>query len=71
MPDKSQWPKSTKGFFMHPPLLTTVAGRPKTERHKGNGDKEKGKGNTSVLFVRATDIIGIIARRANQKTLKL
>ena len=29
---------------MHPPLLTTVAGRPKTERHKGNGDKKKRKG---------------------------
>jgi hypothetical protein len=44
MPDKSQWPKSTHGFFMHPPLLKPVAGRPKTERHKGNGDKKKRKG---------------------------
>jgi hypothetical protein len=42
--DKSQWPKSTNGFFMYPPLLTTVAGRLKTERHKGNGDKKKRKG---------------------------
>jgi hypothetical protein len=44
MPDKSQWPESDHGFYMHPPLLTTVAGRPKTERHKGNGDKKKKKG---------------------------
>jgi len=29
---------------MHPPLLTPVAGRPKTERHKGTGDKKKRKG---------------------------
>jgi hypothetical protein len=33
--------------------------------------RKKGKGNTSALFVRAMDIIGITARRANQKTLKL
>jgi hypothetical protein len=44
MPDKSQWPQSNHGFFMHPPLLTLVVGRPKTERHKGTGDKKKRKG---------------------------
>ena len=43
MPDKSQWPKSTHEFFMHPPLLKTVAGRPKTERYKGSGEKKKRK----------------------------
>lgn len=68
IPDKSQWPKSNHGFFMHPPLLTTVAGRPKTERHKGNGDKKKGKGSTSVLFVGTMDITGITVRKENQKT---
>jgi hypothetical protein len=41
IPDKSQWPKSNHGFFMHPPLLTTVAGRPRTERHKGKGEKKR------------------------------
>ena len=44
MPDKSQWPESNYEFFMHPPLLTPVAGRPKTERHKGTSDKKKRKG---------------------------
>ena len=32
MPDKSQWPKSTHEFFMRPPLLKTVAGRPKINK---------------------------------------
>jgi len=36
--------KSFPEFFMHTPLLTTVAGRPKTERCKGTGDKKKRKG---------------------------
>jgi hypothetical protein len=44
MPDKSQWPKSNHGFFMHPPLFILVAGRPKTERHKGTSDQKKRKG---------------------------
>ena len=44
MPDKSQWPKSNHEFFMHPLLLTPVAGRPKTKRHKGTDDKKKRKG---------------------------
>ena len=44
MSDKSQWPKSTHGFFMYPPLLKPVASTPKTERHKGNGDKKIRKG---------------------------
>ena len=42
-PDKYQWPKSNHEFFMHPPLLTPVAGRPKNERHKGTSDKKKRK----------------------------
>ena len=72
MPDKSQWPKSNHEFFMHPPLLTPVAGRPKTKRHKDTGDKKKkGKDNISALFIWTMDIIGIIAREADQKTLKL
>ena len=36
--------KSFPEFFMHTPLLTTVASRPKTERCKGTGDKKKRKG---------------------------
>ena len=34
IPDKSMWPKATHGFFMHPPLLKSTAGRSKN-RHKG------------------------------------
>jgi len=44
MPDKSQWPKCNHEIFMHPPLLTSVAGRLKTGRHKCTGDKKKRKG---------------------------
>ena len=44
MPDKTQWPKSNHGFFMHPPLLKATAGRPKTERYKGCGDTKSKKG---------------------------
>jgi hypothetical protein len=51
MPDKSQWPKSTHGFFMYPPLLKPVAGRPKTERHKGNDDKKKKERATQVPYL--------------------
>jgi hypothetical protein len=43
MPDKSPWPESNHEFFMHLLLLTPVAGRPKTERHKDTGDKKKRK----------------------------
>ncbi|XP_066314202.1 uncharacterized protein [Miscanthus floridulus] len=32
--DKSMWSKATHGFFMHPPLLKSTAGRSKN-RHKG------------------------------------
>ena len=42
-----------------------IAGQPKTERLKGNGNKKKGKGNTGALFVRAMYIIGITAIKAN------
>jgi len=44
IPDKTQWPKSTHGFFMYGPLLRTVAGRHKTETHKGRSDKKGKKG---------------------------
>ena len=44
MLDKSEWSKSNHEIFMHPPLLTPVAGRPKTKRHKGTDDKKKRKG---------------------------
>uniref|UniRef100_A0ACD5UZG0 Uncharacterized protein n=1 Tax=Avena sativa TaxID=4498 RepID=A0ACD5UZG0_AVESA len=44
MRDKTQWPKSYHGFFMHPPLLKAIAGRPKTERYKGCSDKKSKKG---------------------------
>jgi len=30
LPDKSQWPESQHGFFMHPPLLKSTSGRRKT-----------------------------------------
>lgn len=38
MPDKSQWPKGCHGFFMHPPLLKSTAGRRKTQRFKGSNE---------------------------------
>jgi hypothetical protein len=44
MPDKNQWPQSDHGFFMHPPLLKATAGRPKTERYKGCGEKKRKNG---------------------------
>ncbi|KAM0901148.1 hypothetical protein ACQ4PT_020159 [Festuca glaucescens] len=44
MPDKTQWPKSDHGFFMHPPLLKATAGRTKTERYKGCAGKKSKKG---------------------------
>jgi hypothetical protein len=44
LPDKNQWPKLEHGFFLHPPLLKVVAGRPKTERHKGTSDNKRKKG---------------------------
>jgi len=44
MTDKRQWPKSTHGFFMHPPLLKATAGRSKTERYKGCSENKRKKG---------------------------
>jgi hypothetical protein len=41
MRDNTQWPESDHGFFMHPPLLKSTAGRPKTERYKGTSEKKK------------------------------
>jgi hypothetical protein len=43
IPDKSMWPEATHGFFMHPPLLKSTAGRMKN-RYKGaaeGGSKKK------------------------------
>jgi hypothetical protein len=37
MPDKSQWSQSDHGFFMHPPLLKSIAGRRRKEKKKGCG----------------------------------
>jgi len=45
IPDKSMWPDATHGFFMHPPLLKSIAGRRKN-RYKGaveGGSKRKSK----------------------------
>jgi hypothetical protein len=44
IPDKSRWPKSSHGFFMHPPLIKAIAGRRKNERHKGCSEKKNKKG---------------------------
>jgi hypothetical protein len=38
MPDKSQWPESSHGFFMHPPLLKATAGRRHNKRYKGSAE---------------------------------
>jgi hypothetical protein len=45
IPDKSMWPKATHGFFMHPPLLKSTAGRRKNRMkgalEGGSGKKKK------------------------------
>ena len=43
MPDKTQWPKATHGFFMYPPLLKPTSGRRRNQRFKGCTDKNKKK----------------------------
>ncbi|WVZ87149.1 hypothetical protein U9M48_033836 [Paspalum notatum var. saurae] len=49
MPDKNQWPKSDHGFFMHPPLLKSIAERRHNKRFKGcmetGGSTTKRKGS--------------------------
>lgn len=70
MADKTQWPKADHGFLVHAPLLKSVAGRHKTERHKGCSDKKGKKGNTNVLSVRTTVITGRTAGRVAKKILK-
>jgi hypothetical protein len=48
MPDKSQWLESDHGFFMHPPLIKSTAGRRHNERFKGcyeAGSSTKKKGS--------------------------
>ena len=41
LPDKSEWPKYDKGFFMHPPLLIKAAGRPRKRRYQGCTDNSR------------------------------
>lgn len=41
LPDSKLWPKSEHGFMLHPPILKPVAGRRRTERYKGCGEKKK------------------------------
>jgi len=43
MPDKTQWPKATHGFFMYPPLSKPTSGRRRNQRFKGCTDKNKKK----------------------------
>jgi len=51
MEDKSQWPQSCHGFFMHPPLLKATAGRRKTEVQRlHREDKEKRTAQMSYLY---------------------
>ncbi|XP_066311510.1 uncharacterized protein [Miscanthus floridulus] len=38
IPDKSMWPKSDHGFFMHPPLLKSTAGRRRQTRFRGGAE---------------------------------
>jgi len=49
MPDKSQWPQSDHGYFMHPPLIKSTSGRRQNKRAKGcteaNGSTTKKKGS--------------------------
>jgi len=52
---------------MHPPVLALVAGRPKTERHKGTGDKKKKKGQHQFPICMDYGHIGIIAREENRR----
>lgn len=44
MADKSQWPKLSHDFFMHPPLLKATAGRSQNERYKSCSEKKRTKG---------------------------
>ena len=46
IPDKSCWPKATYGFFMHPPLLKSTAGRHKNRMKSimEGGSSSKGTG---------------------------
>jgi molybdenum-dependent DNA-binding transcriptional regulator ModE len=58
---------------MHSPLLKAVAGRPKTERHKGGGGGGGGKEGTKgkhhcPIYARIMDTIGRVARRAAKRT---
>lgn len=52
IPDKSMWPKKAHGFFMHPPLLKSTAGRRKQNRYKGaaEGGSKGSKGRHQCSF---------------------
>ena len=71
MPNKTQWPKATHGFFMYPPLLKPTSGRRRNQRFKGCTDKNKKKDSISVIFVWRLGITGIHVKRVIQKTRKL
>jgi hypothetical protein len=43
LPDKSQWPESQHGFFIHPPLLKSTSRRRKTQRHKSSAEGGQGR----------------------------
>jgi len=70
LPDKSQWPESQHGFFMHPPLLKSTSKRRKTQRHKDSAEGGQGveKGGTSVQFASNMDTTGGPAKMVIQKT---
>jgi hypothetical protein len=53
--DKSQWPKSSHGFFMYPPLLKSVAGRRQNQRFRscseGKSTTKKEERTTSMSYI--------------------
>jgi hypothetical protein len=72
--DKSQWPKSNHGFFMHPPLLKSVAGRRQVQRFKSCTRArivpQERKGKISALFVKVMATIDIIVRMVTLMILR-
>jgi hypothetical protein len=69
MPDKSQWPESDHGFYMHPPLLKATAGRPKTEGIKVAVTRKEQRASIYAQFVRNMGIIGPNVKRVTWMTL--
>jgi hypothetical protein len=73
-PAKCMWPEATHGFFMHPPLLKSTAGRRKNRvnhvwREVVVAPRKQGKvvANISAQFVGSWDTIGTLARMGGQK----